>query len=217
MSCGVIAGPKGPKDEHSYLVPFDEKLARLARGVPTFDSLTGEVFDLHAYNLFGHGDIIAIEKMMNIKGHNSRSPCRSCEMKGVLGPKTVYYIPLAAPCDELEAPDSWDPRDLPLRTHQHFLDKIEEIQKAPTKTHAKELVKFHGIKGLPVLHRVSSMDIARSYPWDFMHLLFENIIPNLIALWSGKFKGLEISIPDPKTTRFPTRRGRRFGRRQRKL
>lgn len=117
-------------------------------------------------------------------------------MKGVLGPQTVYYIPLAAPCDELEAPDSWDPRNLPLRTHQHFLDKILEIQNAPTKTHAKKLAKLHGIKGLPVLHRVGSMDIARSYPWDFMHLLFENIIPNLIALWSGKFKGLDTGSED---------------------
>jgi hypothetical protein len=49
--------------------------------------------------------------------------------------------------------------------------------------------KYYGIKGLPALCRVGSMDPAHSYPWDVMHLFFENIIPNLIKFWSGKFKG----------------------------
>ncbi|KAJ7808167.1 hypothetical protein B0H14DRAFT_3482564 [Mycena olivaceomarginata] len=62
----------------------------------------------------------------------------------------------------------------------------------------EKLAKFHGIKGLPALCRVGSMDSAHSYPWDFMHLLFENIIPNLVKLWSGKFKGLDTVTEDYK-------------------
>jgi hypothetical protein len=40
------------------------------------------------------------------------------------------------------------------------------------------------------------MDLARSYPWDFMHLFFEKIIPNLIALWRRKFKGRDTGDED---------------------
>ncbi|KAJ7466344.1 hypothetical protein FB451DRAFT_1137915 [Mycena latifolia] len=174
-------------------------MAQLAIGVPTYNSLTRETFDLHAYNLFGHGDIIAIEKMMNIKGHNSLSPCRSCQIKGVRnasGGETIYFYPLSAPCDELEQPASWDPRNLPLRTHEHFLDVIKKIQQAPSAAAAEKHAKYHGIKGLPALRRVGSLNYARSFPWDFMHLLFENDIPNLVAHWSGKFKGLDAGSQD---------------------
>ncbi|KAF7358774.1 hypothetical protein MSAN_01216400 [Mycena sanguinolenta] len=133
LCCGVIAGPKGPKDAHSYLVPLDDELARLAHGVPTFNCVTRKVFDLHAYNLFGMGDIIAIEKLLNIKGHSSLSACRSCEMKGrrnVSGGETIYYMPLAAPNADGELRESWDPRDLPLRTDHHFQQVVDDINDA---------------------------------------------------------------------------------------
>ncbi|KAF7335395.1 hypothetical protein MVEN_02192100 [Mycena venus] len=213
MNCGVIPGPKPPKDIHSFLVPLDDELACLAIGVQTYDSLTRTVFDLHAYNLYGHGDIIAAEKMLNVKGHNSRSPCRSCQMKGVRCNETIYYIPLSLPCREHEQPTTWDPRKLPLRTHAHFLEVIQKIDIEEAKfahkrkedklvkelklaPNAEKLAKFHGIKGLPVLRRVGSMDFARSYPWDLMHLFFENIIPNLVSLWKGTFKGLDSGRED---------------------
>ncbi|KAJ7648917.1 hypothetical protein B0H17DRAFT_1147873 [Mycena rosella] len=84
-----------------------------------------------------------------------------------------------------EQPASWDPNNLPLRTHEHFLDVIRQIEPARTAIAAEKPAKYHGIKGLPALCKVDSLDLARSYPWDFMHLLFENNIPNLVAHWSG--------------------------------
>jgi hypothetical protein len=51
---------------------------------------------------------------------------------------------------------------------------------------------YHGINGDPALHRVSSVDLAQCYPWDWMHLFLENIIPTLVKLWMGKFKGLNV-------------------------
>ncbi|KAJ7652366.1 hypothetical protein DFH06DRAFT_1418733 [Mycena polygramma] len=181
-----------------YIVPFDDELALLAKGIPTYDSLDHDTFDLHAYNISGHGDILAVEKMMNIKGHNSLSPCRNCRIKGfrnVTGGETIYYVPLSAPCEPHEQPATWDPRNLPLRTHEHFLEIIDKIANS-TSAAAEKQAKFHGIKGPPALRRVGSMDLARSYPWDFMHLLFENIIPNLVALWSGKYKGMDTGEED---------------------
>ena len=53
-----------------------------------------------------------------------------------------------------------------------------------------------GIKGMPALTRVGSIDYARGVPWDFMHLLFENVVKNLVHLWMGKFKGLDAGKED---------------------
>lgn len=53
-----------------------------------------------------------------------------------------------------------------------------------------------GIKGMPALKRVGSIDYACGVPWDFMHLLFENVVKNLVNLWMGKFKGLDAGKED---------------------
>ncbi|KDQ49558.1 hypothetical protein JAAARDRAFT_85152, partial [Jaapia argillacea MUCL 33604] len=66
---GVIPGPRGPKDLESFMAPFDDECARFARGVETYDAQENEVFLLHGYDLFGQGDIIAIEKLLGLKGH----------------------------------------------------------------------------------------------------------------------------------------------------
>ena len=36
----------------------------------------------------------------------------------------------------------------------------------------------------------------RGVPWDYMHLLLENVVKNLVHLWMGKFKGLDDGIED---------------------
>lgn len=48
-----------------------------------------------------------------------------------------------------------------------------------------------GIKGMPAWTRMGSINYARGVPWDFMHLLFENVVKNLVYMWMGKFKGLD--------------------------
>ncbi|KAJ7190322.1 hypothetical protein GGX14DRAFT_298508, partial [Mycena pura] len=182
---------------HSFLVPYDDELALLAQGVPTFDSLTGEIFDLHAYNIFGMGDILAVQKLLNIKGVNSKCGCRSCGIMGfqnLSGEKYNYYYPLTAPTDidDPRAGRSWDPANFPLRNEETFRSQLTEISQAHNTTRENELAKHYGLNGPPALRRVESMQRGRSYPWDFMHLLFENIIQNLVMLWSGTFKGLSV-------------------------
>lgn len=46
------------------------------------------------------------------------------------------------------------------------------------------------MKGIPALAMVDSLDIPTSFPYDFMHLIMENLIPNLTELWSKPFKNL---------------------------
>ena len=93
----IIPGPHQSKDLESFLAPLDDELALLADRIPTFDALTGCHFLLHAYTIFKNGDIVAMERVLNLKGHNGLSPCRSCKIHGVCNISargTVYCVPL---------------------------------------------------------------------------------------------------------------------------
>ena len=200
LCLGVIPGPHQPKDFASFLAPLDVKLALLASGVDTFDTVSQQNFLLRAYTLFKNGDILAIEKMLNIKGHNGVHPCRSCNIEGVrniIGKGTVYYVPLRTPTLVHQSHPSVDPNALNLRTHREFVETAARLSD-PTlnkKQHA-DLSKATGIRGLPCLRRVASVDYARCIPWEWMHLFLENIIPTLVDHWTGRFKGLDSGRED---------------------
>ena len=53
------------------------------------------------------------------------------------------------------------------------------------------LAKQYGIKGIPVLSSISSLSFPTSFLFNFMHLIWKNLIPNLILFWTGKFKDLD--------------------------
>ncbi|THU76250.1 hypothetical protein K435DRAFT_739434 [Dendrothele bispora CBS 962.96] len=40
------------------------------------------------------------------------------------------------------------------------------------------------------------MRFPHSFPYDFMHLIWENLIKNLIKLWTGQFKGMDCGTGD---------------------
>ena len=61
----------------------------------------------------------------------------------------------------------------------------------PNNSMHEQLAKQYGIKGIPVLSCISSLSFPFSFPFDFMHLIWENLIPNLILFWTGKFKDLD--------------------------
>ena len=104
---------------------------------------------------------------------------------------TIYYIPLTTPTDiEHDARPSYDPHALPLWTHQQFLRVHERINSAPSAKKREELGKYYGIRHFPLVNRVSSINYAVSFPWEWLHLFCENVIPNLVRLWSGTFKGI---------------------------
>jgi len=110
---GVIPGPKGPKQLTTFLHPFENECALLAKGIKTFDCIEQDYFQLHAYNMVPLGDIIAIEKLLNIKGHNGKYPCCSCEIKAINNPESpdkTYYVPLNHP----KKVRAWKVTELPL-------------------------------------------------------------------------------------------------------
>ena len=142
--------------------------------------------------------------VMQMKGHNAYCPCRMCEIKGVMIPDshvTTYHIPLdrsrhPSVLHNPAHPAKYDPRHLPLRTHAAFLAQAHEIQNSTTQTQRKRLAKEYGINGVPILTSLSSLAFPILFGFDFMHLLWENVIKNLILLWTGDFKGLDVGAED---------------------
>ncbi|KAI4294218.1 hypothetical protein K525DRAFT_213175 [Schizophyllum commune Loenen D] len=158
------------------------------------------MFILRAYLLLVFGDIPAVSLVLRMKGHNGYSPCRMCYITGVpsLDEKSrVLYVPLDCSSHPkvLESPDghvaAYDPLDLPLRTHTDFVAHAKEVQTAATNAEAEVLSRAYGIKGIPALSHLPSLSLPNCAPYDLMHLIFENLLPNLIKHWTGKFKGLD--------------------------
>ena len=176
-----------------------QELLKLASGVSTYDALSHSLFALHAYVIAGFGDIPTVSMLMHMKGHNSLCPCRMCEIKGIRIPDSqnkTLYVPLSrrnhpAPTDVVE----YHPEDLPLRSHDLFMAQAESVRSTPTEVQREGLVKAYGIKGVPLLSALGSLRFPQSFPYDFMHLIWENLIPNLVLFWSGCYKGMDEGQP----------------------
>jgi hypothetical protein len=195
LCAGVIPGPRKPKDFDSFLYPFVQELMELALGVETLHSVLQQ-FIMRAFTLFGGGDMPAVAMMMRMKGHNGYCPCRMCHILGLRMPgSTTYYVPLQLPkrwsSKDSRDPANYDPRNLPLRTVAEFMYQAHQVQFASTQAEEEELAKQTGIKGIPILSQVPSLLFPHSFPFDFMHLVYENLIKNLIDLWTGSFKNID--------------------------
>jgi len=95
----------------------------------------------------------------------------------------------------------YHPERLPLCSHDYFMVQAESVESAPTEVRREELAKAYGIKGIPLLSALGSLRFPQSFPYDFMHLIWENLIPNLVLFWSGCFKGMDEGQPyvlDPR-------------------
>ena len=202
LSLGVIPGPKKPKDADSFLWPFLQELFQLAYGVKALNILARAFSLLRAFLIVVFGDIPAISMLMRMKGHNGLCPCRMCEIIGVRIPgdrSPAHYVPLnRATHPAIQGIDHrisrYDPRKLPLRTHSILLQQARNVELAKSEAEANNLAKNYGIKGIPLLSYIHSLSFPHSFPYDFMHLIWENLIPNLILHWTGQFKGLDEGI-----------------------
>jgi len=163
-------------------------------GIKTFDSSDLSNFYLYVFLIFKNGDIVAIKKLLDMKGHNSYCPCQSCKIKGVRNITTegkIYYSPLMTPQCEHHTCPSVDPCQLQMCTHGHFISVIKKINSAIPKKEQDTNMKQYGIWGSPALHRVGSLNFTICAPLEWMHLLLKNVIPGLMNLWTGRFKDLD--------------------------
>ena len=186
----TVPGPKKPWDWDSFCWPLAEELIQLEMGIKAFNAVSLSIFLLHAYLILAFGDIPAMALVMRMKGQNGISPCRICEIKGVCYART-YYVPLRRDTIPGAQPRQYYPSDLPIHTHERLLEQASEVEMAPSNVVREKLSKSYGIKGVPVLSCVSSISFPASFPFDFMHLIWENLIPNLIGFWTGTFKDLD--------------------------
>lgn len=96
------------------------------------------------------------------------------------------YAPLYRP-----GGNSYDPLKLPLRSHDRLMAQAKLVTRATNDAEEKKYSQMFGIKGVPILATLSSLSFPRSFPYDFMHLVWENVIKTLILLWCGKHKGMD--------------------------
>ena len=179
------------KNLDSYLIPLHDELGELAKGVSTLDPWTKELFWQHVYLILGSDDYPGLSKLIKMKGHNSLHPCQFCEILGICveGGKT-NYVPLYRP------EGSIDLVNLPMRSHDKFIQQGTEVLEASTSTAAERLAKDSGIKGVPLLSSLNTLNFPFSFPFEFIHLIFENLFPNLVRHYTRTFKNLNSGIKD---------------------
>ncbi|KAG6810019.1 hypothetical protein H0H92_013687 [Tricholoma furcatifolium] len=127
-----------------------------------------------------------------------------CEIHGLHIPDsrtTTHYVPLhCANYPDVIAnrtqPLHYNPANLPLCSHESFLQQAREVQSAVSNVEAEHLSKLYEIKAVPILSHISSLYFPESFPHDFMHLIDENNLKNLTLHWTGAFKGLDDGIED---------------------
>ncbi|KAJ7367131.1 hypothetical protein DFH08DRAFT_949116 [Mycena albidolilacea] len=145
------------------------------RSVAAWDALYEHIFSPGAYPIHIPGDTPAMAKPMHMNGHNVVFLCRAGNI-----------------CN------SYDPFHLPLCTHDEFIQQAVEVASAPSDAEAQRCSRATGINGFPVLAILSSLSFPDSFGHDLMHLIPENIVKNLIMLWTGDFKGIENDEEDYK-------------------
>jgi len=111
-----------------------------------------------------------------------------CKIKGIGIPdlqNRTLYVPLSHH-GHLQATDviEYRPEELLLCLHDRFMAQAKTVESAPMETQREELAKASGIKGVPLLSDLGSLRFPQSFPYDFMHLIWENLIPNLVLFWS---------------------------------
>jgi len=73
--------------------------------------------------------------------------------------------------------------------------QAKSVESVPTLIQQEELAKAYGIKEVPLLSALGSLKFPQLFPYDFMHLIWENLIPNLILFWSSNYKGMDKGQP----------------------
>lgn len=124
-----------------------------------------------------------------------------------VGRNTTYYMTRKTE----RSKNNPDYANLPLRDHKGTARIAREIEHAEDEADAKSLVDQYGINGrvrhfeiitspvathsdraLPRLQAcffdIDSIQCPWSFPLDLMHVLYENIMPQLMALWQGTYK-----------------------------
>jgi Transposase family tnp2 len=197
LLCGIIPGPNNPKDIHSFLRPVVEELKALASGIENvYDAHTKEIFTMRAHLVLVNADLPAMAKTMGISGHGSYNHCRFCEIQGIHSSSHIYC--------PLRTPKSWpedmafdhNPAWLPLRDNATYRRvAVETLRHEAFNPQARGRCEY-GVAQYSMFYQLDTIDFPRSFPNDVMHLIFQNVVPNLFRWWSGEFLPKNEDDPD---------------------
>ncbi|KAI5839074.1 hypothetical protein DFP73DRAFT_484544, partial [Morchella snyderi] len=158
-------------------------------------------FHLRAHLCLVSADMVAREKLMKVTGNRSYCYCEYCLVRCVWN--CGLYCPMSSPMDAprtaRERKESgypwtdWDRDHLPMRSNEELRRVATQIAQRGANT--KQISKY-GVKGLSILSQLKSIDFPRSFPPDSMHLWFENIIPDLVKHWRGKYRPKVVQTDD---------------------
>ncbi|KAJ7704460.1 hypothetical protein B0H17DRAFT_911748, partial [Mycena rosella] len=129
--------------------------------------------------------------LLKMKGHNSQCPCHMCAIIGIKAPNNHLYVPLHCPTGT-----QYDPLNLPLCQHNMLMAQAHLVKNATNDAEEKQCSQEYRIKGVPLLSTLSLLSIPHSFPYNFMHLIWENVIKTLILLWAGEHKGIDEGTGD---------------------
>ncbi|KAJ9111247.1 hypothetical protein QFC22_006547 [Naganishia vaughanmartiniae] len=184
-------------DMDSFLWPLIEDLRKLATaGVKARRWEGGRLVDylMRAHLIVISGDMPAISKLMNFKSIGAIFPCRWCKMRAIRPGEAgqeygKYYLTTKTANDT----NNVKYNALPLRTHQEIMRDVEAIRSCRTKASQEILKKEKGINDQSVLSLVGSINFPWSFSADVMHILYENIMKELLGLWDGTYKASMIT------------------------
>jgi hypothetical protein len=120
---------------------------------------------------------------MQMKGHNAKCPSCACNIIGICMTNSsnyTYYVLLHHNGETL-----YNPPDLPLCKHVEFLQNAFEVTHETTDVAVDKCAICYGIKGIPLLASLLSLEFLTSFPYNFMHLVWENVVKLLRLLWTG--------------------------------
>jgi hypothetical protein len=191
----ILPGPNQPKDFNSFLLPLRQELDKIAGGIDSYDGENDEIFQLRAFLVVMIGDMQAVKHLSGMKGPGAVCPCRLCSIEGFYSrERKKHYIPLRTPTIGLASStprQDYNPSQLPMRSQQQIEAQIESIRTSNTTARREELSKKFGINGDSVMAHTAGFQRMHGFPHEYMHLIFENIIPMLIHLWKGEFRDLD--------------------------
>jgi len=111
-------------------------------GINCYDKLKKEFFLLRAHVLSWSGDTPGLTKLMCLTGHNSYKGCRFCDIRGIY--MNHIYFPTKPPITKENQYQTYDPKNLPLRTHEQFRDRIFRINTASSTNEKAGLISEFG-------------------------------------------------------------------------
>ncbi|KAF8308692.1 hypothetical protein DL93DRAFT_2063676 [Clavulina sp. PMI_390] len=156
-----------------------------------------KAFTFRAHLLDVCGDMPAVAKLTRMKGPTAKKPCRRCNIEGVRVPgsrSTAHFCPLHCANNSdgrSSGTTAKNPQTLPSRSHEAMLREAYAVETAETNAESLRLGTAYGINGESSFCRLKSFKLPQSNPHDMMHLIWENLIKNLVSMWQGSWKSLD--------------------------